>query len=253
MVIFLRGGVETTNVSTKTLSVNESIEFNGAKVNGAIYGLWELEMIPSNSDLNDYITPGMYAIKSNSIAGTISNLPEQLSGKAGRLIVYSATGKKGMLLSGAYDYIMQEYMPRLPNFPYFKRLISTDVNKNITYGLWYPASGTDYIVEQGTSGNWTYRKWYSGIAECWYKGNVTFPSTTTGSGVENIYLNYVDISFPFTFTSNPMATCSVAWRYGEWVQCHAGTTTVRIRKFANTNGTNSTTNDVSIDVKGRWK
>lgn len=25
----------------------------------------------------------------------------------------------------------------------------------------------DYIVEQGTSGGWTYRKWNSGIAECW--------------------------------------------------------------------------------------
>lgn len=25
----------------------------------------------------------------------------------------------------------------------------------------------DYIVEQGTSGDWTYRKWNSGIAECW--------------------------------------------------------------------------------------
>ena len=26
---------------------------------------------------------------------------------------------------------------------------------------------TDYIVEQGTSGIWTYRKWNSGVAECW--------------------------------------------------------------------------------------
>ena len=25
----------------------------------------------------------------------------------------------------------------------------------------------DYIVEQGTSGIWTYRKWNSGVAECW--------------------------------------------------------------------------------------
>ena len=25
----------------------------------------------------------------------------------------------------------------------------------------------DYVVEQGTDGIWTYRKWNSGIAECW--------------------------------------------------------------------------------------
>lgn len=28
--------------------------------------------------------------------------------------------------------------------------------------------GEDVIVETGTSGNWTYRKWKSGTAECWY-------------------------------------------------------------------------------------
>lgn len=33
----------------------------------------------------------------------------------------------------------------------------------------------DYVVEQGTDGIWTYRKWASGIAECWaYPHNTTF-------------------------------------------------------------------------------
>lgn len=31
----------------------------------------------------------------------------------------------------------------------------------------FPTPPNDYIVEQGTSGIWTYRKWNSGIAECW--------------------------------------------------------------------------------------
>lgn len=34
----------------------------------------------------------------------------------------------------------------------------------------------DYVVEQGISGIWTYRKWASGIAECW--GCQDIPSTT---------------------------------------------------------------------------
>ena len=25
----------------------------------------------------------------------------------------------------------------------------------------------DYVIEQGTVGSWTYRKWASGLAECW--------------------------------------------------------------------------------------
>ncbi len=28
-------------------------------------------------------------------------------------------------------------------------------------------SKADYVVEEGTSGIWTYRKWNSGVAECW--------------------------------------------------------------------------------------
>lgn len=35
----------------------------------------------------------------------------------------------------------------------------------------------DYVVEQGTSGIWTYRKWNSGIAECW--GEVTVNTAIT--------------------------------------------------------------------------
>ena len=30
-----------------------------------------------------------------------------------------------------------------------------------------PNASIDYIVEEDTSGNWRYRKWNSGIAECW--------------------------------------------------------------------------------------
>lgn len=31
----------------------------------------------------------------------------------------------------------------------------------------------DYVVEQGTSGSWTYRKWNSGFAECWTHSAIT--------------------------------------------------------------------------------
>ncbi len=42
----------------------------------------------------------------------------------------------------------------------------------------YPRSSdqVDYIVEQGTSDIWTYRKWASGVSECW--GNYTCESKT---------------------------------------------------------------------------
>jgi hypothetical protein len=37
----------------------------------------------------------------------------------------------------------------------------------------------DFIIEQGTSDFWTYRKWYSGIAECWGRKRYTKDITIT--------------------------------------------------------------------------
>ena len=40
-------------------------------------------------------------------------------------------------------------------------------------------SEADYIEDQGTDGIWTYRKWHSGIGECWGKRNSTAASSGT--------------------------------------------------------------------------
>lgn len=44
-----------------------------------IYGFGTV--IPSNSDFNDYKTPGVYRVESNSIAATISNVPNAGAGR----------------------------------------------------------------------------------------------------------------------------------------------------------------------------
>lgn len=40
----------------------------------------------------------------------------------------------------------------------------------------------DYIVDEGTSGMWTYRKWASGAAECWGVHNTTYTTTMASNG-----------------------------------------------------------------------
>lgn len=45
----------------------------------------------------------------------------------------------------------------------------------------------DYIVERGTSGIWTYRKWNSGIAECWGRLTETKTNYTTVNGFNGYY------------------------------------------------------------------
>lgn len=63
----------------------------------------------------------------------------------------------------------------------------------------------DYVVEQGTSGIWTYRKWNSGIAECWGKSSGTFNITTTWGSLYISSGQYAYANYPFTFIETP--TC----------------------------------------------
>lgn len=59
----------------------------------------------------------------------------------------------------------------------------------------------DTIIEQSTDGNWTYRKWSSGIAECW--GTHSFSITLNSRQAKTV-------SLPTgLFTAAPTATVSV--------------------------------------------
>lgn len=55
----------------------------------------------------------------------------------------------------------------------------------------------DYVVEQGVDGIWTYRKWESGIAECWgrYQGTVNITIQWGGCYYSNPYIQ----DFPTDF------------------------------------------------------
>lgn len=57
----------------------------------------------------------------------------------------------------------------------------------------------DYVVEQGVRGNWRYRKWNSGMAECW--GSAVFSFETT-DGYSSI------MHFPAIFVGVPVITYS---------------------------------------------
>lgn len=64
------------------------------------------------------------------------------------------------------------------------------------------STAADYITAQGTSNGWTYRKWNSGIAECWRDLSVsTACSTAVGSWYRTAALSVG--AYPFTFTEAP--------------------------------------------------
>lgn len=56
----------------------------------------------------------------------------------------------------------------------------------------------DFVVAQGTSGIWTYRKWNSGVAECWGRTFQTVTTATTSNSKH--YTDTFSVATPFTFT-----------------------------------------------------
>ncbi len=111
----------------------------------------------------------------------------------------------------------------------------------------------DFVEGQGTSGIWTYRKWNSGVAECW--GNVsTTPTTANGN-------NKVAVTLPFTFTETnylvnitPAKAALYVDNFGDCetngTVTHTGTSFVLAYKYGY-----STLYAVSFNVHviGRWK
>ena len=69
----------------------------------------------------------------------------------------------------------------------------------------------DWVVAQGSSGIWTYRKWASGRAECWGSTTVSITKWSAwGNWYESNY--YFQYSFPFTFKGEPtFSTCQITF------------------------------------------
>lgn len=109
----------------------------------------------------------------------------------------------------------------------------------------------DYIVEQGTSGNWTYQKYASGYADLWWRGTVT-PTSYTAVG-SMVYTNIISLSMPFGVTGNVVVTgsvqnlhmiCNTDWSYS------GKTVSFRMLRAASMTIGNQT---VSLRVVGKWQ
>lgn len=73
----------------------------------------------------------------------------------------------------------------------------------------------DFVIEQGTSGIWEYRKWYSGKVECWGRSRASVSISTKW---ESIFYGTVEaVAFPIgLFTEVPM--CQVTPEFGGTLQ-----------------------------------
>lgn len=115
--------------------------------------------------------------------------------------------------------------------------------------------GIDWIVEEGTSGIWTYEKWASGKAKCWGK----FTQNVSAYALGAFVVGSTSVSaYPFNFVSAPILTAMV-----QRVGTGGGYATYDYEKtnYANfiVNGSSQTPVGTALDITaecyatGRWK
>lgn len=197
-------------------------------------------LIPNGSDLNDYLTPGKYRL---SALSNYTNVPSGYDG-------YSAYMKVHRQYNPASSSYTEQRLVVGSNFVTFvRRWSGTAWSSWVTY-----AGSRDIIVSQGTSGSWTYRKWNSGIAECWmrWQGTVARYGTSGPSPATSMYTKNWDLPFAFTALYSKTATAQVGSGIG--IVCSGGLNdkldTVALHWASNVTSGTST---INLMIKGRWK
>ena len=132
----------------KPAELEETAEFAfDAKFNKPVYGkalgMDRLPEIPANSDLNNYMEPGCYAVRSNAASETIANIPVE---RAGRLEVWSSTGEG--VRSAQWSYLRQRFIPYNESNAVWERDISRSADNVWRYYDWWRSSLTPAASEK---------------------------------------------------------------------------------------------------------
>ena len=109
----------------------------------------------------------------------------------------------------------------------------------------------DYVVEQGTIGNWTYRKWNSGVAECWGKPSQSVASSGTFLGANAFAARFPVPAGLFTSVTEVNVNPRIGTEYAIPAYINVLDTTISIEALSNSSGTQ--TLSAHISVKGKWK
>lgn len=110
----------------------------------------------------------------------------------------------------------------------------------------------DHVIETGTSGYWTYRKWESGIAECWMLWSGTLSHYWSGGSFYGYSTGVVD--FPSgLFIATPSITADgaigTAFYLGSTIMASA--TGVNVASLTTVSGAQSCS--YNVHAMGKWK
>lgn len=143
--------------------------------------------------------------------------------------------------------------------------IYVDLDQKMFYGWSSNSAGTikeptawqqvDGIVEQGTSGIWTYRKYQSGIAECWGTQDYTGTSDTAWGSLYR--MTCTAPTYPFTFKEIPSANLDIVSTSGSsyWISSWSGGNASSLGTFALVRPVAGGTVGVKVSfyARGKWK
>lgn len=130
----------------------------------------------------------------------------------------------------------------------FKKIITID-------GDFQPLNNeklVDYVVEKGTSGGWTFKKYQSGQCEAWFKASID-SSTVTWSSLSSLHHGDASIVYPFNISNAiieaTMDTCGsdVGWIAQAKATSNAGATLTIVRDG------NTGTMTINVHVLGQWR
>lgn len=118
------------------------------------------------------------------------------------------------------------------------------------------------IEAQGTSGNWTYRKWSDGVYECWARKQVSAINISTAWG--NLYtsgaVSGTNLLFPITFTEIPVVNASLTVMSAGAILVPPGgtssttsTTQTGAFEFVRPSTLTGATYTINYQVRGKWK
>ena len=143
-------------------------------------------------------------------------------------------------------------------FPTLATVATTGSYNDLSNKPTIPPTPNDYITEQGTSGNWTYRKWSNGVAECWSRQSISKSGAWT-SWAGGIYVDSWDgTSFDYPsnlFISIPVFIFTIESTSYTWASPFGASTAAKTPAivFMRPGASSSLNATVNLYAKGNWK